>query len=94
MSLDVIFHLVEDAIFHDYMGRLFTSSEKYVVIFSSNTNKNKEKPDPHVRHRKFTDWIDIHAKEWKLLSHTANEHPFKGNNKTGSFADFYIFELV
>ncbi len=94
MSLDVIFHLVEDTIFHDYMSRLFLSSQKYVVIFSSNTNKNKEKPDPHVRHRKFTDWIETHQEDWALLSHTANENPFKGNNKTGSFADFYVFELT
>jgi hypothetical protein len=94
MSLDVIFHLVEDSIFHDYMTQLFSSSQKYVVIFSSNTNKNKENPDPHVRHRKFTDWIEVNQNNWVLLSHIKNQHPFNGNNKTGSFADFYIFKLV
>ena len=38
--------------------------------------------------------IETYKKDWTLLSYTANEHPFEGNNKTGSFADFYIFELV
>lgn len=52
ISLDVIYHLVEDNVFDTYMRNLFDSSNRYVCIYSSNVNKPWE---AHVRHRKFTD---------------------------------------
>ena len=36
LSLDVIFHLIEDSVFNEYMERLFNTSTKYVIIYSSN----------------------------------------------------------
>lgn len=52
LSLDVVYHLVEDDVFDLYMRRLFESSTKYVCIYSCNFNKFSA---PHVRCRKFTD---------------------------------------
>ena len=40
LSLDVIFHLVEDAVFESYMSNLFDSAQRYVIIYSSNTDDN------------------------------------------------------
>ena len=54
ISLDVIFHLVEDNVFNLYMKNLFESSNKYVCIYSNNIEK---KASGHVRFRKFTVWI-------------------------------------
>jgi hypothetical protein len=34
LSLDVIFHLVEDELFTKYMNDLFEASDKYVIIYS------------------------------------------------------------
>lgn len=93
LSLDVIFHLVEDDVFHNYMDRLFNSSTRFVVIYSSNTNHNASNQPPHVKHRKFTDWIEQHQHRWKLNTHIPNKYPLGNNDiETGSFADFYIFE--
>lgn len=91
ISMDVIYHLVEDSVFEDYMARLFDSSNKVVVIYSSNTDNNAENTAAHVRHRKFTDWVDRHRPSWRLLRHIPNEHPYQGDTRTGSFADFYIY---
>ena len=55
VSLDVIFHLLEDNVYNLYMKNLFDSSEKFICIYSSNYDKTTAK---HVKHRKFTDWID------------------------------------
>ena len=55
ISLDVIYHLVEDNVFNIYMKNLFDSSNRYVCIYSSNFNKHT---DNHVKHRKFTSWIN------------------------------------
>lgn len=91
LSLDVIFHLVEDAVFDAYMRRLFDSSEAYVIIYSSNTDANDAGQSPHVRHRRFTDWVDTNNSEWTLLRHIPNRHPFTGDGTKGSIADFYIY---
>jgi SAM-dependent methyltransferase len=94
LSLDVIFHLVENDNYLEYIRRLFDSSEQYVAIYSSNKNEPIGKYSPHVRHRCFTDWIQQSRANWKLHSYVPNKFPFTGNTKTGSFGDFYLFEKV
>lgn len=89
ISLDVIYHLLEDDVYHEYLKKLFSSSEKYVVIYSSNTNKNSKKSS-HVKHRKFTNDVPV---EWKLQKIIKNKYSYDPNNKNNtSFADFYIYE--
>ena len=91
ISLDVIFHLIEDIIFNEYMHRLFDSAERFVIIYSSNICY---RPDEgvHIKHRKFTQWIEENRSQWQLRSFIPNRHPFKGDTNSGSFADFYIYE--
>lgn len=91
LSLDVIYHLVEDGVFVEYMNSLLGSSKRYVIIYSSNTDENPEGTAPHVRHRNFSKWLTDNKKEWKLVKHITNKYPFNGDTKTGSFADFYIY---
>ena len=65
ISLDVLFRLMEDEIFNEYMNQLFNSSTKYVIIYSCNYD---EPNHVHVQCRKFTDWVDIKEKDrWKLI---------------------------
>jgi len=92
LSLDVVYHLVEDGIFESYMRRLFDSSTRFVVIYSSNTDRQERLQPPHVRHREFTRWIDQNITGWKLIKHIPNKYPFTGDINAGSFADFYIYE--
>lgn len=91
LSLDVIYHLVEDPVFVGYMNRLFDSSERFVIIYSSNTDDNPEGTGAHVRHRNFVKWVNERKEEWKLIKHIPNRYPFNRDTKTGSFADFYIY---
>lgn len=91
LSLDVIYHLIEDEIFDSYMRRLFMSSERFVIIYSSNTFKNEEGQAVHVKHRKFTTWIEENEPSWELYEYIPNRYPLKNNSCEGSFADFYIF---
>jgi SAM-dependent methyltransferase len=81
LSLDVVYHLVEDSVFEKYMAVLFAASDRYVIIYSSNSDTQHGYESPHVKHRKFTDWISIHAPRWKLAEH-----------HEGDSADFYIYE--
>lgn len=90
LSLDVLYHLTEDNIYEDYMDRLFASSLNHVIIYSSNTEQS-EKEVPHVRARKFTDWIEENRPDFELLQHIPNEHPFNEITGAGSKADFFIY---
>ncbi|MEL7036749.1 MAG: hypothetical protein AAFO04_14170 [Cyanobacteria bacterium J06592_8] len=94
LSLDVIYHLVEDNIFTSYMDRLFDSSEHFVIIYSSNTDENLEGQSSHVKHRNFTKWVSDMKPRWHLMKHIPNKYPYQGDTRTGSFADFFIYEEV
>ena len=94
LSLDVIYHLVEDEIFENYMRMLFKSADRYVIIYASDSEENKGYEGTHVRHRKFTKWIKENMSNCKLIEHIANKYPYEGDYRTGSFADFYVYEIA
>lgn len=91
LSLDVVYHLVEDHIYQDYMARLFRVASKYVIIYASDFDEY-DASIPHVRHRKFTVDVAKDHKKWKLLK--SHENPFQKDHKSteyGSFAKFFVF---
>ena len=92
MSLDVIYHLVEDDTYHHYLKTLFDASSRYVLIYSSNFDTFN--PDlPHVRHREFTRDVDTLYKQWKLVEIENNPYSKPHDSKEyGSFAKFHLFE--
>ena len=85
MSLDVIYHLVEDETYEQYLTNLFGISSRYVVIYS--TNFDRRYAFPHQVDRKFTDFVAAHMPDWRLLDVLANPH--KGADTQ---SDFYIYE--
>ncbi len=92
LSLEVIFHLVEDAVFTEYMNRLFSAAEKYVIIYSSNSEKNLANQGRHVWHRRFTDWVNERKPEWDLAQHIPNRCPYNPKTGKGAFSDFFIYK--
>ncbi|MCM1047698.1 MAG: class I SAM-dependent methyltransferase [Clostridiales bacterium] len=92
LSLDVIYHLVEDDIFEKYMKQLFLSSSKYVCIYSCNFDKKHEQ---HVRCRKFTDYIEKNEPDWELIKKVPNRFPYDSKDRENtSWSDFYFYEKV
>jgi hypothetical protein len=90
LSLDVIYHLVEDAVFHNYMSHLFAAADRYVIVYSS--NKDELPASPHVRHREFTQWVSVNEPSWELIDHVPNQYPFDPQRPSEtSFADFFVF---
>ncbi|MFP2997401.1 methyltransferase domain-containing protein [Spongiivirga sp. MCCC 1A20706] len=90
LSLDVIYHLIEDTVFAMHMNDLFKHSNRYVVIYSSNFHS---KQTFHERDRKFTDWIEKHQADWKLIDTIKNKFPFDPNDPDNtSKADFFIYK--
>jgi hypothetical protein len=94
LSLDVIYHLVEDDVFEKYMKDIFSVSKKYVIIYASNTNEQKDFQSNHVKHREFTEWVAKNEKNWKLKEVVKNKYPIEKYGENGSFVDFYVFQRI
>lgn len=90
LSLDVIYHLVEDEVFLAYMQRLFGSAARYVIIYSSDKDE-QEATMAHVRHRNFTKHVSSVFPEWQLVEKIPNKHPQTDNGEGGSHSDFFIY---
>ncbi|MFP5205140.1 MAG: class I SAM-dependent methyltransferase [Acidobacteriota bacterium] len=89
LSLDVVYHLVEDPVFDAYMRRLFACARRFAIVYSSNWNHQETL---HVRHREFTKWVDENEPGWRLLSTVKNRYPYDAANPDQtSLADFYVF---
>ncbi|MBX2939201.1 MAG: class I SAM-dependent methyltransferase [Ferruginibacter sp.] len=82
LSLDVIYHLMEDELYHQYMSDLFNTARQYVIIYAYDVDEVKSS---HVRHRKFSSWIDQFAKEWQPLEWKV------AIKKPSGAANFYIY---
>ena len=81
----MIFHLVEDDLFEAYIANLFAAARRFVVIYASNVDARTE--SPHVRHRKFTNYVERNVAGWGL--HQYRENPHKG---VLSDSDFFVFK--
>jgi colanic acid/amylovoran biosynthesis glycosyltransferase len=89
LSLDVIYHLMEDEVFTAHMGQLFAAATRFVVIYSSNFEAAYLS---HIRHRRFTDWVELNEKNWVLKERVPNKYPFKHDDGNTSWSDFFIYE--
>ena len=93
LSLDVIYHLVEDAAFNRYMRGVFDHAGRHVVIYAS--DRDAAGPSPHVRHRAFTPWVRVHRPDWRYAGKVPNRYPFDAADPDEtSFADFHFFEKL
>jgi SAM-dependent methyltransferase len=84
LSVDVVYHLTEDAVFETYLRHLFAAGQQLVVIYS--TNMDIGGTAPHVRHRRFTPWVEAACPEWRLAQVTP------GPNTERARADFFVYE--
>ena len=90
LSLDVVFHLVEDDVFHAHMAALFARADRLVAIYASDRDETTR--DAHVRHRAISAWVAAHAPGWERVMHVANPYPFDGTRaEDTSFADFHVY---
>jgi len=88
LSLDVIYHIIEDDILELYIKHLFMVSKKFVIIYSSNDNDNSIYSALHCKNRQFSEWIKINLPEWELIREIKNEYPNESNS------NFYIYKKM
>ena len=87
LSLDVIYHLVEDNIYKTHLTHVFESSSKFVAIYAN--NEESPQVNPHVKTRNFTKDIEVMFPEWSLLEVIEGEPT---SDETIPRVDFFIFK--
>lgn len=83
LSIEVLFHLTEDALYLRYLEHLFGAATRWVVIFAPDEPDHTGGQFPHLRPRQFT--RDIPA-GWTLCRRDINPH------RDISMSDFFVFE--
>jgi hypothetical protein len=79
ISLDVIYHLIEDPVFHLYMSHLFAASTGFVIIYADDVDRDD--PAEHVRWRKYTKWISEFEPGWAKYQTVSS----------ADYEDFHVF---
>jgi hypothetical protein len=93
MSLDVLYHLVEQEVYEDYLKHLFQCSSKLVIIYGADMSLPQK--TPHELYRSFTKDIEKLIPGWQLARHIRNKYPAKNyDDQEGSLADFYLYTPV
>jgi len=81
LSLDVIFHLVENDVFENYMFNLFNCASRFVIIYSWDVNGPKK---GHVRQRNFSKWVFENIQGFDLIQRV----------KSQDFCDFLVYKKI
>lgn len=92
MSIDVIYHIVENRDFNKHMAKLFSAANTLVVIYSY-PKKPSEKMSEHIKFNDFTSWAERQAPGWELVGQIPNKFPFDENypNST-SKSEFFVYK--
>lgn len=85
LSLDVIYHILDDVEYKKYMFNLFSFSNKYVVIYSNNYRENIIN---HMYSKYFTKDVSDWFPNWTLDNMIKQKYPSK------SSADFFIYKKL
>ena len=91
LSIDVLYHLVEQDVFEAHLRQLFSAATRFVVIYASNFEAPQDPQTPHVRRRAVTPWVEAHIAGWTLHEHIPNRYPFAGDPREGSRSDFFVY---
>ncbi len=92
LSLDVIYHLIEDFVYEEYMKNISLSDSQFLIFYSSNKEDNK-KYAQHVKHRKFSDHKLLNQ-NYELIHFEKNEHSEEINKEYFSNSDWYIYKKL
>lgn len=93
MSLDVVYHLVEDKVFSAYMTRLVEAAERFVLVYASDRDAAQKEKSRHVRHRAYGRWMAERAPAWEPVANWDNPYPYVegADPETTTFAFFRLY---
>jgi len=66
VSLDVLYHLIEQPVYDAHLTHLFDSSDRCVLIYSTCFDGDHSTVN-HIRHRNIQTWIEENRPDWQPL---------------------------
>ena len=87
LSLDVIYHLVEDDVFEQHIHDVFATALHWVILYTTDSDYIDPGfvPAPHVKHRYVAHHVEKNVRGWRLENFVLNPAPRNGG------CDFYIY---
>lgn len=92
VSMDVIYHLIEDDLYYEYLDSLFSAASRFVIIYAFDSDVAPEPLSQHNRPRRFTEDIERRYPGWKLIERIPNRYPYDVPSGKGSWSDFTIYQ--
>jgi SAM-dependent methyltransferase len=87
ISVDVIYHLVEDDVLSAHIDDLFGLSSRFVIIYSTNFDRSYR--SPHQVDRQVASIIQERRPDFELIDTITN--PYKGSETA---SDFFVYERL
>jgi SAM-dependent methyltransferase len=84
ISLDVIYHLIEDDVFARYVRNLFNCARRFVIIYGLDREQMRPR-HVAVRFRKYSDYIATNIPEFRIAQHVSEKE---------KFYDFFLYERI
>lgn len=93
MSLDVLYHLIEDDIYEHYLDSLFALSHGYVLIYAFPFDTDIF--GAHIKPRDFRKRIASDYTDWIQIEHIPNEYPAINDEASkASFSEFFLYKRM
>lgn len=73
ISFDVLFHLVEDAVYKQYLYDLTQGDHYYILIYSTNFDQITQ--EAHIKHRRFSE--DVCSFGWSIVQRMKTDNSRK-----------------
>lgn len=90
LSLDVLFHLVEDEVYFDYLDRLFAAGRRFVIVYATSRD-SAPRTLRHVRHRPVEADIAGRITGFERLHDAEAELPAPVEHGEGGSTRFFIY---
>jgi len=88
LSLDVIYHLVEDDMYYEHIKNLFLLSDLICIFSTDDDVKDNETPLPHLRNRKISKYVEENFSNFKLIE-SKRFYEISENN-----IGFFIYKIM
>jgi hypothetical protein len=88
LSLDVIFHLVDDRVFESYMAHACSAARKYLILYTTDYDRPST---GHERPRAVSKWMRTRS-EFALKQRIASPFPGTQDEQCVSDAEFLVYE--
>jgi hypothetical protein len=92
LSLDVVYGLLEDELYENYLLTIFSAATRFVVIYGNGCVRRYDATHIHIRLRDFNADIAQRESRWILVNAARNPYYSEiGTDPARSWSNFYVY---